>query len=125
MRAVGFFRWLSDWNRSPKNSRCDLLGLERSIAQATSFPFRGTFIGRLTPSATRGNPVTLPTPSQGRRAVSFGQSALGVRFVFPSTFASLAPAEETAIVPTSAAHSAAKAIAWRARRLRPVVDGIV
>jgi hypothetical protein len=48
-----------------------------------------------------------------------------VRFVFPSTFASLAPAEETAIVPTSAAHSAAKAIAWRARRLRPVVDWIV
>src|SRR6266511_1495611 len=101
IRPVGFLPSLSDLNRSPKKSRCDFLGLERSIAQATSLPFWGTFIGRFSPPATRGKPVTLPTPSHGCRWVSVGQSGLGVCLVLPSTLASLAPASETTDRPTS------------------------
>ena len=125
IRAVGVLPYLLDLNRLPKKSRCDFLGLERSIAQATSLPLWWTFIGRLWPSATRGKPVTLPMPSQGCCAVSFGQSGAGVCFVLPSTIACLAPANETATTPTSAAHNAAKARAWRARCRRPVVDCVV
>ena len=109
IRAVGVLPYLLDLNRVLKKFRCDFLGLDRSIAQATSLPSWWTFIGRFSPSATRGKPVTLPMPSQGRCPVSLGQSGGGVCFVFPSTFACLAPADETATTPISATHIAAKA----------------
>src|SRR3954451_3950923 len=38
IRAVGALPYLGDLNRLPKKLRCDFLGRERSIAQATSLP---------------------------------------------------------------------------------------
>src|SRR3954468_18206432 len=69
----------------------------------------------------RWKPVTPPIAEHGLE----GQAGGGVRFVLPSTLACSAPADETATTPMSAAHRAAKAMAWRARCRRPVVDSIV
>ena len=103
IRAVGALPYLPDLNRLPKKFRCDFLGRERSIAQATSLPSWWTFIGRFWPSATSGKPVTLPMPSHGRWLVSLGQSGAGVCLVLPSTFACLLLVEGTVSLPSPSA----------------------
>src|SRR5436190_5216610 len=123
--AVGFLPNRSFWKSVPSELLSSFVGFDTSIAQATMWPFLCTFSGRLSPSAISGNPVTRPTTRQSFGLLLLGQAGGGVCLVLPRSFAVVAPAIETAATVTSAAHSAAKAIWWRPRRRRPVVDWVV
>src|SRR5690349_18721827 len=71
------------------------------------------------------NAVTRPTAEHGSDAVSFGHAGGGVCFVFPSTLALCAPADDTSAPATSAAQRVANRTSASARLRGPVVEWLV
>ena len=69
IRAVGALPNFLPLKSCRRRSRWTSCGLDRSIAKATSLPFLADLDRALSPSATSGKPVTLPTPWQAAGGV--------------------------------------------------------
>ena len=116
IRAVGVFPYRLDLNRPPKKVRCDFLGLDRIDRPGDELAVMADVHRPLLTVGDKGKAGNAADALTGMLRGVPGAVRRGVCFVFPSTFAGLAPAEETATTPINAADIAAKA---RARRARP------